>query len=66
MKNLTEWAEQKINDEDINYFSYDEFKSLKESSKKGGNCEHDEIGIVTLKILRNDLSDNDEVFAIKV
>ena len=65
MKTLTEWIEQKINDKDIKYFNYNEFKSLKEE-----NWEHCEIGVVTLKSLWNDSetfeSYDDENFAIKV
>ena len=67
MKNLTEWIEQKISDENVNYFDYNEFKSSKE--RKGLIKEHGEIGVVVLKILRNDsnlFESDDETFAVKV
>ena len=76
MKTLTEWIEQKISDKDINYFNYNEFKSLEEIGKKDlikENWECCEIGVVKLiKILRNDSeifesdNDNDEIFTTNV
>ena len=73
MKNLKEWIEKKINDGDINYIDYNEFKILKEISEENlikKSWEHRGIGVVTLKILRKDSimfkSDNYEIFSTKV